>query len=289
MKFSGFAYILAFIIGLGIVLFEYNYHDGNFVSPYLVIPLIIASAGYLLAPQLDWWWYKRFPLKMDDKIKTIFEKNSEYYRNLNPEKKKIFDQRVVLYIEAKEWLYMGMQEGMPYDLKAIVAFQPVRLTLQQKDFLLEPFDRIAIYPNPFLSPEQPDRYHASEIFEMDGIALFSLKHLMPSFKEPEKYFNIVLYEYARIMKICSKDIIFPEVNENFWYNLYDVASYGHREIMGVIGLPDVDPFAVAVHHYFTYGHYFGNIYPELYHSFQTIFDTYHLPLIPMLRGDVEEE
>ncbi|MBK9399114.1 MAG: zinc-dependent peptidase [Saprospiraceae bacterium] len=90
-------------------------------------------------------------MNLDDKIKTIFEKNSEYYRNLNPEKKKIFDQRVVLYIEAKEWLYMGMQEEMPYDLKALVAFQPVRLTLQQKDFLLEPFDRIAVYPNPFLA------------------------------------------------------------------------------------------------------------------------------------------
>lgn len=74
MKFSGFAYILAFIIGLGIVLFEYNYHDGNFVSPYLVIPLIIAAAGYLLAPQLDWWWYKRFPLNLDDKIKPFLKR-----------------------------------------------------------------------------------------------------------------------------------------------------------------------------------------------------------------------
>lgn len=285
MKFSGFAYILAFLLAGGIVLYEYSYNGGNFISPYLVIPIGIAIAGYMLAPQIDWWWYKRFPLALDSKVKTIFENNSEFYRNLSPEKMKIFDQRISLYVEAKDWKYMGMEEAMPYDIRAIIAFEPVRLTLNQKDYLMEPFDRIIVYQNPFLSPQHPERYHASELFLEDGVVLFSLKHILPAFREPHKYFNIVLYEYARIMISTNKNINFPELDDQFWYNLYDVASYGHREIMGVIGLTEADPVAVAIHHYFIYGAYFGNIYPELYASLQAIFDTYHLPLMTLISNE----
>lgn len=287
MKFSGLTYVLAFLLLLIVIIYEYN-TSGSYISPYLVIPLAVGAAGYLLAPQLDWWWYKRFPLKLDEKIKKIFEKNSEFYANLPPEKKKIFDQRIVLYIEAKEWLYMGVQEPMPYDIKAIIAFQPIRLSLDQKDFLFEPFDRIAVYRNPFISPEHPERFHASEVFEIDGIALFSLKHIMPAFREPMRYFNVVLYEYAKILRSTTKDVVFPVVEEAFWYDLYDVANYGHREIMGVIGLPDIDPFAVAVHHYFTYGEYFGKVYPDLYESFQDIFNIYHIKSLSSPVMDEEE-
>jgi len=285
MKFSGFAYIIAFLLGAGIVFYEYVYNNGSFISPYLVIPIGVAIAGYMLAPQLDWWWYKRFPMQLDSKVRSIFESNSEFYRNLSADKKKIFDERISLYVEAKDWKYIGMEESMPYDIRCIIAFEPVRLTLNQKNFLMEPFDTVVVYQNPFLSPQFPDRYHASELFKDDGVVLFSLKHVLPAFREPEKYFNIVLYEYARIMQITHKEIIFPELTEEFWYNLYNVASYGHREIMGVIGLTEADAVAVAIHHYFTYGAYFGNIYPDLYASLQSIFNTYHLSFMTITSGE----
>lgn len=277
MKYSGFAYLIAFLIAGGIILYEYYYNNGNLLSPFLVIPIGIAFAGYLLAPQIDWWFYKQFPPKLDPRVKTLFENNSEFYRSLSPERKKLFDERITLYIEAKDWQYIGMDESMPYDIRAIIAFEPVRLTLAQKDYLLEPFDRIAVYQNPFLSPQHPDRYHASEIFKEDGIALFSLKHILPAFREPLCYFNIVLYEYARILVLTSKSTVFPQLKDDFWYNLYKVANYGHREIMGVIGLPDVEALPVAIHHYFTYGPYFREVYPELYAQLQNIFEIYQLP------------
>ncbi|MCO5278065.1 MAG: zinc-dependent peptidase [Saprospiraceae bacterium] len=279
MKLSGYLYIVAVVLLGSIIFYEYVYSSGNWISPYLVIPVALGIGTYVLSPQIDWWHSKRFPPQLEEKVVQIFENNSVYYQNLPTEKKKLFNERVCLFIEAKGWQYIGMQEEMPYDLKAIVAFEPIRLTLSQNNFLMKPFDRIAVYQNPFISPNIPERYHSSEIFAEDGIVLFSLKHILPAFREPHKYFNVVLYEYAKIMTMTYPDIIFPSLDEDFWPDLYKVANYGLREIMGAVGLPNVDPLPVAIHHYFVYGTHFEAVYPELYRELQGIFEIYHLPLL----------
>lgn len=278
MKFSKLFYIAAFVIALLLIGYEYLL-TGRYLTPFLVIPAIIGGLGYLFSAQLDFWWLQQNPPKLDQKIKTIYELNSEFYRNLDPQKKRLFDSRVELYIEAKEWIYVGSPGGMPYDLKGLIAFQAVRMTINMKDFLLEPYDRIVLYPNPFLSPSHPERYHASEINHDDGVIILSLKHVLPAFRDPLRYFDVALYEFGRAFKHSVKHTTLPAIDENFFYNLYDVANYGHREIMGVVGLPDIDPFGVAVHHYFTYGPFFERVYPEIHKAFNTIFGTFHLPLL----------
>jgi len=276
MKYSGLTYLIAFVLALGIVIYQYSVY-GTWLSPYLLIPVILGVTGYTLGPQIDWWFYKHFPPRLDDKVKRIFETNSEFYRNLPPARKALFDTRICLYIEDKEWQYVSMEDEMPYDIRAIIAFEPVRLTLNHENFLMRPFDRIAVYQNPFLSTFYPDRYHGSELYSDEGIALFSLKHIIPAFRQPLEYFNVVLYEYARIMIATHKNLNFPKLDENFWYDLYKVANYGHREIMGAIGLPDVDILPVAIHHYFVYGPYFRAIYPNLCEQLDLIFGSDIIP------------
>ncbi|MCO6462133.1 MAG: zinc-dependent peptidase [Saprospiraceae bacterium] len=278
MKLSGILYIIAFVLGGVIVFIEFVYYSGDFVNPYLVIPLALGIGSYVLAPQLDWWYSKHFPPKLEDKVRQIFESNSLFYRNLPPERRKIFDERICLFVEAKDWQYIGMEGELPYDVRSIIAFEPVRLTLAQNNFLMKPFDRIAVYPNPFITPVHPDRYHASEIYPEDGMAIFSLKHIMPAFRHPTQYFNVVLYEFAKIMIMSYPDIIFPQLDDHFWPDLYKVANYGKREIMGAVGLPDIEPLPVAIHHYYIYGEYFGDVYPTLYGELRDIFEIHHLPL-----------
>lgn len=276
MRFTGVIYILAFIIGTFIVLYTYR-TTGAWLSEYLVIPAIIATTAYMLGPQINLWWYKRKPPKLDAKIKRIFEHYSSYYRELDKETKALFDSRIVLYIEDKDWIHMGLEDEMPYDIRAIIAFQPVRMTLHQKNYLLQPVNRVIVYPYPFLSPGYPKHYHASEFYAEDGAVLFSLRHLLPAFNEPEKYFNIVLYEYAKVFRQVNTHIQYPVLDEQFWRDLYRVANYGHSEIRALIGMPDpVDDFGVAVHHYFIYGKYFRDVYPELSNHLDNIFLKYNL-------------
>jgi hypothetical protein len=65
---------------------------------------------------------------------------------------------------------------------------------------------------------------------------------------------------------------------DFWPDLYKVANYGLREIMGAVGCQMWNLLPVAIHHYFVYGTYFESEYPELYKELQGIFEIYHLPL-----------
>lgn len=276
MRFSGLLYIVSGILAIIIILFSYN-HSGEWISYYLVFPAIMATSIYLLETQLNLWWNKRFPPRLDPKVKRIFEHYSTYYKELDPKTQRLFDSRIAIFIDDKTWINVGSEDDLAYDVKAIIAFNPVRMTLSHKDFLFPTFDRIIVYPYPFLSPVYPGHYHASEINFEDKVFVFSLKHIIPAFQQPEKYFNIALYEFARAFRHLNPEIQFPEQPKEFWINLYDVANYGFNEIRNLIGIPDsIDDFGVAVHHYFVYGEYFRNVFPDIFNQLEGIFSTYRL-------------
>ena len=276
MRFSGLLYIVSAILVGIIIMISYS-QTGEWISVYLVFPAIMATSIYLTETQLNLWWNKRYPPRLDAKIKRIFEHYSEYYRELDPKSKKLFDSRIAIFIDDKVWINVGSEDDLPYDVRAIIAFNPIRMTLAHKEYLFSSFDRIIVYPYPFLSPPYPAHYHASEINFEDKVLVFSLKHVIPAFQEPEKYFNIALYEFARAFKYLNPDIEFAEQPKDFWLDLYAVANYGFNEIRNLIGIPDpVDDFGVAVHHYFVYGEYFRNVYPEIFSQLDVLFKTYRL-------------
>ncbi|HQW12841.1 MAG TPA: zinc-dependent peptidase [Saprospiraceae bacterium] len=277
MRLTGILYLLSFLLALVIVGYSYT-QTGDFLSLYLAIPAVIVSSTYMLGPQINFWWSKRNPPRLEPKVQRIFELYHPWYKNLDPKEKKLFNSRVVLYVEDKAWINMGIEEELPYDISAMIAFQAVRLTLSQNDFLMRPFDRIVVYPYPFLSPNYASFYHATETNMEDGALIFSMRHLIPAFQQPEKYFNIVLYEYARVFKVTMPGINYPEVDTiEFWQDLYRVANYSFKEIHGLIGIPDaVDAWGVAVHHYFTYGPHFARVFPELNDQLTSIFKIYNL-------------
>lgn len=100
MKYSGLTYLIAFVLAIAIVIYQYSVY-GTWLSPYLLIPVILGVTGYTLGPQIDWWFYKRFPPKLDDKVKRIFEINSEFYRNLPPEKRNYLIPGYVFILKIK--------------------------------------------------------------------------------------------------------------------------------------------------------------------------------------------
>lgn len=277
MKFSALLYIVLFLVLIAITWVHYS-QTGQILSPYIVVPVALGGAVYMLGPQVDWWWYNKMPPKLDQGIVNLFTNLSEYYRSLDDQKKKVFNERVVLFIEAKEWIMKTLQgtEDMPYDVKAFIAFEPVRLTLNDQKFLMGKFDRYIVYPNPFLSMQFQDRYHASEIFEEDGVAIFSLANIFPAFKNPMQYFNVVLYEFAKIYRITNPEIVYPMINDDFWNQLPTIANYGLIHIQSAVGLLDIDKWGVAVHHYFIYPDHFRFVYPQLAVEMDNIFTTYHI-------------
>ncbi len=239
---------------------------------FYMIPFVISLAiAYVFSPQIDWWWYQRRPPDLPAQLRQLINTRFPFYQNLSAEDKTRFRHRMALYMEANEFMPQAM-ESMPADLKGVIAASVVQLTFGQEDYLLNKFEYIVVYPHPFPSPQFPEKWHVSEIYEEDGVVMFSADQLMASFVQPKLYFNIGLYEYARIYRRCYPDVAYPELGENIWEQLQEVSGFSKEAIEKWIGLPEPDPLAVATAHFFVFPEKFRGILPTMYEELAQVFN-----------------
>lgn len=237
------------------------------------IYLVPCTAGivliYLMSPQIDWWWFKYRPPQLPGVLRHLINTRLPFYQNLSVKEKERFRTRMALYMHANEFKTQGMDD-MPLDLKGVIAASVVQLTFGHEDFLLNKFEHIIVYPHPFPSPQYPDKWHASEIYEKDGVILFSAEHLMRGFMQSQKYFHIGLYEYARVFRRCYPGTQWPAFGEDVWEKLERVSGMAHEAIVKYTGLPEVDSVAVAVAHFFVFPQKFKAVMPEEYECIDEI-------------------
>jgi Mlc titration factor MtfA (ptsG expression regulator) len=239
-------------------------------SLYIIPPVVLLGFLYTLSPQINWWWYKRHPPELDAQVRQLFNSQFPYYQALPVEEKKRFRQRVALYMIAHEFTPQAM-EKVPEDIKAIIGACAVQVTFGMDDFLLSKFERIIIYPHPFPSPQYPDRLHTSEIFEEDGVVIFSAEHLTRGFLQPKQYYNSGLHEYAKVFRACYPDLPWPEFDAAIWDDLERISGFKKDAIFKWINLDDIEPFEVSVAHFFVFPQQFRDVLPEIYSKYVEIF------------------
>ena len=182
--------LFAIPFGVGFFLFFYLAWAKDEAYAIYIIPCsLILGLMYVFSPQIDWWWYKRYPPDLTDGIRRFFSERYNYYTRLPLRDKEVFRQKVAMFSMATDFKPMVMPE-VPGDVRAIVSASAVQLSAAFEDFLYPPFENVVIYPHPFPSPQYPEHFHISELFEEDGVILFSMDHLIKSFAEPDRYYNI---------------------------------------------------------------------------------------------------
>ncbi|MCP3931516.1 MAG: zinc-dependent peptidase [Bacteroidetes bacterium] len=260
-----------FLVGTFICLYLAWEVDSTYAK-YMIPQVILLALIYILSPQINWWWYKRYPPDLAEPIRQLFQRCFPFYMNLSTEEKKRFRQRVFLFNTTHEYMPQGM-ENVPEDVKAVVGASAVRLTLQKEKFVCPKFERIVIYPHPFPSPQYKEDWHASEIFEEDGVLLFSAEQLMKGFMESDKYYQTGLHEFAKVFVICHPEFTFPKFREDIWSKLEKISGFSFESISNWIGLPEIDPLPVSIHHFFTSPQRFKLFLPEVFEQYQKIFAT----------------
>ncbi|MDV7398627.1 zinc-dependent peptidase, partial [Arthrospira platensis SPKY1] len=108
---------------------------------------------------------RRNPPELDPAVRRLLNLRSAYYNKLSAEQKTRFRERLALFAMATDFKPQAM-DNVPEDVKAVVAYYGVMLTLPLDDFLLPPFENVAIYKGPFPSP-QLEQWHISETFAED--------------------------------------------------------------------------------------------------------------------------
>lgn len=251
---------------LAIVFFNLTmFYDRDFswwIAPWAILLAVV----YIMSPQIDWWWYQRYPPKLPEPMVRMLLATMPYFQKLPSEQKTKFCTRMAMYMEANEMRKQGPDaDPMPEDVKAVVAASVVQLTFGMEDYLLNKFEHIIVYPHPFPSP-QYKVWHACENYLEDGCILFSAEQLMAGFAAPQKYFHIGLYEYTKVMKICHPGLRFPDWGNDAWDKLFAISRFPKDAIEKWVGLPDLDVDAVAVAHYFVFPQKFKEIMPQEYEA-----------------------
>ena len=240
-------------------------------SIYIVPFVILMALIYVLSPQINWWWYQRHPPELKPKIRLLITRHLPYYQKLVESEQERFRKRVALYMEANDFMPQGM-ETVPEDLQAIAAACAVQLTFGQKDFLLPRFEHVIFYPHPFPSPQYPKNFHSSEIYEEDGVILFSAEQLLPGFLQPYQYYNIGLHEYAKAFVRSYPEVEFPKIEAAAWPALERVSGFSQAAIQKWINLDPIPIQPVSIAHFFTFPRQFQEVLPELYKQYARIFN-----------------
>ena len=241
---------------------------------YWVIPfLLITALIYILKPEINWWWYRRRPPQLNPDLSRMLERFSRPYQRLNAAQQQLFRERVALFCIATDWTPIAWpDETVPQDVQTALAAQAIAVTLGQENFVFEPFEKVIVYPGPFPTQVHP-MAHASELYEPDGCLLFSAEQVMMAFTQPDQWFNVALYEYARAFVLLHPTEPWPNFSgDQNWLRLEQASAMPRTHIESVIGLPDADPLAVAIHHYINFRERFTEHLPEETIVFKKIFD-----------------
>ena len=239
------------LAALGIVVCSYFifFKDRDDLVYLLAICLFIGVIGYTFQYQIDQLMQRGVPQQLDRAMRDMFLQTSPWFANLREDQQRLMEDRIKRWVMKKDFINKNEQDA-PEDVKYILAFYAILLTLHQESFLYEGLDRIAFYHHPFLSPVHPDDVHIAEVEEEDGTMIISVPHLIKGHLE-KGYYNIALHLMAEAyQKIYLKKNI--TWSPTIWTDLENISSISRDRIDAYIGLPIDDPWPVAVHHQYVY-------------------------------------
>ncbi len=237
---------------------------GNVLFNYIAIPLAVGLViNFVMSPQIDWWYYEKYPPKLDASGQRFLNEKLPFYKQLNEAGKRRFEQRMAMFPLAHEFMPMEV-ESLPEEIQSVIAASAVQLTFGQKDYTLEAYENIVIYPSSFLSPRYPQHMHSSEIHPEDGGIIFSGRHLMHGFVEPDKYYHSALHECAQAWIQLNPNRTYPKLGDDIWKTLEAISRFSQASMQEWIGLPDIDPMAVSICHFFVFSERFQEVAPVLY-------------------------
>ena len=256
--------ILVLIITAVILPREYSW-----VS-FFMIPFVVGGAlSFVFSPQLDWWWFQRNPPELPGSLGNLLLEYVPFYSNLSADNKTRFRQRTAMYLEARGFFAMtgGEDTDVPLDIKTIIAANAVMMTFGRKDFILDKFERIYFYLQAFPSPNH-SYLHASELNEEDTCFLFSGEHIVLSFRQAERYYNIVLHELARAFELTYPKFDYPDFDEIIW------KEWTKESVLTFMKMPeeDINLRGVSVCFFFLKPQKFKELMPQKFETYKDIFN-----------------
>ncbi len=239
---------------------------------YFFIVILITIVLHVFLPQIDYYWYSKHPQRLQTKEQEILRLTSTYYNSLSEEEKMIFENRVYIFMRAKEFKWVREeQKDLPIDMKLIIAANAIQLTLRKEDFLYDKYDYYFAYNHPFPTPKMKF-LHSVEVNHEDKVAIFNIEKLIQAQNVNNKIFNIGLFAFAEIFLKLNDSLSFVSIDKNqFWHDMEEVSGISKDSVISHIGYEPKSLYPVMITIFFMFPKSFEALLPKRFEEFSNVF------------------
>lgn len=216
-------------------------------------------------------WHKRMSVNQKQ-VRAILTRNFTYYQRLSPAQQRLFEQRVMRFIQKKQFIGRGIEINPA--MQTLIAAAAVQLTFGLPEIVLRHFKRILIYPDNYYSTVTK-KYHKGEVNPAAQAIVLSWKSFIEGYAKPDDSMNLGLHEMAHALEIENLidndeyEFLPPAV----WKQWQQQAS-AYRTRMNpnadffraYAATNDQEFFAIAVENFFERSQDFKKRVPELYNT-----------------------
>ncbi|MBW1656964.1 zinc-dependent peptidase [Flavobacterium quisquiliarum] len=221
------------------------------------------------------FWYPVLK-KLDPEDKALLRREFSYYSNLSVKKKSYFEHRVESFIEYYNFEGKGIE--VTREMKLIIAGTYVMLTFGMRNYLLELFENIVVYPSVYYSTINQE-YHKGEYNPRMKTIVFSWEDFL-SGHETKDNINLGLHEFTHVLHVHSRRSSYPgalifhdEFTEIEKYFDQEELTNKLREKQYFREYAYTNKFeflAVILEHFFETPEIFKIEFPELYKNVKTM-------------------
>ncbi len=244
-------------IGVALSGYYIFFRDRDDIIILFAISLLLLVLSYTFQYQIDQLMIRGVAQRLDAPMADMLIRSAPHFARWPAETRKMAEDRMKRWVLKKDFINKNEQDA-PEDVKYILAYYAILLTIHQESFLYDGLDRIVFYHHPFLSPGYPDDVHIAEVEKEDGTIIVSVPHLLKGHFE-KGYYNIALHTMAEAYQTWYLHSSMAW-EENSWNQLEAISHISRDRIEAYIGIPVEDPWPVAVHHQLMYA---GTSIPEV--------------------------
>ncbi|CAN5467813.1 hypothetical protein BH10BAC1_BH10BAC1_00950 [soil metagenome] len=189
-------------------------------------------------------------------IHNELEANFLYYKNLTPELKQRFIQRVSFFLQVKK--FVARQElQMSSKIRIITSACAVQVTFGLDSYTLDNFEYVVVYPDIYESP-MTKKMHKGET-NLNGFICLSWKHIIEGIENPDDNYNLGIHEWMHALRFNGINFqatdYFFDGYINKWVSgamtEYNKLRTGKKSIFRRYGATNIHEFlSVVTEHFF---------------------------------------
>ena len=249
----------------------YAYLDWQPGLYLLFTSVILGSSVFIFKKEVNLIINKRRGSTLSDKEIGYLVDHFSMLEYIPTERHDLFYKKVHLFCLDKEIISQDPQERVYHPAVLLCGAYAAYFDMK-KDKAAVPFKSIPVYVfygHAFPSPQFPRDLHITEYFEEDGALLFSVPHMLKGNEDPQRYFNILLYESGRVaMSGMFESVDFPSLEQLCKFGGFTISKM--EEYLG-LNQKHICIKAMALSQFFADTHRFSTTFPRHGDLFQNAF------------------